>query len=271
MSYRKNIHDIAWEYLFEYYQINKHNFEERPYYITAKKIKEAMKKKSSKVTSEPRILCKYDKKENRPEIFKQLGLFILPIKNGYYALIKGEGYIELPKQINNAIEWKVRQDIMFDSIKVGDSEMQHIDFAFAQGIIKDFFELDNLHLMIRGRKFGTKFEFFVGKHRIIQNSTQIEVDAGYENEDNIILIEGKSNLDSSLKDTKTNLIARQCYYPYRFWSNVSNKNIIIGVFDKKTFVDKFVYDLWQLKVKKHEVYNSFEIVKYKRYIVPNPL
>ena len=64
---------IAWKKKFDELKINKHNF---------KKTKE----------KEPRILCKQDSREDRPAIFKENNLFILPVKNGHYAIIKGEGY-----------------------------------------------------------------------------------------------------------------------------------------------------------------------------------
>ena len=43
-----------------------------------------------------RIICKQDTRESRPDIFKELGLFLLPVKNGEYAILKGEGYIDIP-------------------------------------------------------------------------------------------------------------------------------------------------------------------------------
>lgn len=260
---KKTSQDVAWEHLFDYYNIYNHDFDERPYHISAQKIKSAMKQISTRVTSEPRILCKHDRREDRAQILKELGLFILPVKNGHYLIIRGEGYIDIPEMSKECIIWPIRKDIIFDSMKIGSSEMQHIDFAFAQGIIEDFFELENLHLSIRGRKFGTeKFEFYVGKHRLIQKGTQIEVDAGYENADTIVLLEAKSGGNN-------NIIARQCYYPYRYWSSISDKNIVLGFFEFTEIIknSEYIYDLWKLEIKKPEEYNSFNVTKHKKYKV----
>ncbi|OAD20495.1 hypothetical protein THIOM_003800, partial [Candidatus Thiomargarita nelsonii] len=68
-----NNNNKYWKAIFDEYDIHSHDFEESPFIITAKEIKEA-------TTREPRILCKQDTREKRPEIFIKNDLFILPIK-----------------------------------------------------------------------------------------------------------------------------------------------------------------------------------------------
>ncbi|WP_395939594.1 type II restriction enzyme [Anabaena sp. FACHB-1237] len=70
-----------WKAIFEKYKIYNHDFTQ-PYFINAKDIKEV------------RIICKQDTRESRPDIFQKLRLFLLPVKNGEYAILKGEGYID---------------------------------------------------------------------------------------------------------------------------------------------------------------------------------
>ena len=41
-------------------------------------------------------ICKQDTREERPKVFQENGLFLLPIKNGEYVIIKGEGYVDIP-------------------------------------------------------------------------------------------------------------------------------------------------------------------------------
>lgn len=82
--------------------------------------------------------------------------------------------------------------------------MQHIDYAFATGLIQKFVNDDSLVLTIRGRKYTPKIEFSVGANHLTVESVQTEVDAGYEEKDKIVLIEVKN---SSTKNT----IIRQLY------------------------------------------------------------
>ena len=54
-------------------------------YVTANQIKEITNK-------EPRIMAKMDRIECLPKIFKQNGLFLLPISRSEYAIVKGDGH-----------------------------------------------------------------------------------------------------------------------------------------------------------------------------------
>ncbi|MDR2659374.1 MAG: hypothetical protein LBC27_05220 [Spirochaetaceae bacterium] len=61
-------------------------------------------------------------------------------------------------------------------------------------------------------QYTPKFDFTAGRfnQKIIVESVQTEVDAGYEGKNQIVLIEAKNS------QTK-NTIIRQLYYPYRQW------------------------------------------------------
>lgn len=121
-------------------------------------------------------------------------MFILSTKNGVYSIVKGEGYIDIPP-INETTDVYVSK-LGFELVtaKVGDSEMQHLDYAYASSLIRTFLNDDSLVLTIRGRKYtpDVGFRFFVGKHEIEARSVQTEVDAGYEGREQIVLIEAKA-------------------------------------------------------------------------------
>ncbi len=68
-----------------------------PFPISAQQIKDATKHFSKTGMREVRILCKQDCREARPSVFKDAGLFLLPVKNGHYVIVKGEGYIDIPE------------------------------------------------------------------------------------------------------------------------------------------------------------------------------
>ena len=251
--------DKPWEKIFRDYDINNHNFNEKPYIITAQQIKTSCQNFTKTGEKEPRILCKQDSRENRPKIFIENRLFILPIKNGEYAIIRGEGYVDIPKI--NGVEkiYKSKLDFKLETSLIGNSEMQHIDFAYASSVIRTFLQDDSLLLTIRGRKYTPKLSFYVGKHKIEIKSVQTEVDAGYEGKNQIVLIEAKN-----IK--VTNIIIRQLFYPFIQWQSSSKKPVKTVFFEK----DKDFYSLWLFEFIDKNNYNSIRLIKNEKYkIVDN--
>lgn len=88
--------DSSWEKIFEDYNILKHDFNKAFFQLTAKQIKKSCQDFKKTSEKEVRILCKQDDREKRPDIFIKNELFLLPIKNGIYNIIKGEGYFDIP-------------------------------------------------------------------------------------------------------------------------------------------------------------------------------
>lgn len=127
-----------------------------------------------------RILCKQDHRGKVPTIMTDNGLFLLPIKNGKYVIVQGEGYFDIPEITTNAKKYQSKISFELETSRVGNSEMQHLDFAYASSIIRTFFNDDSLVLTIRGRKYTPKFSFYVNNHKITAESVQTEVDADYE-------------------------------------------------------------------------------------------
>jgi len=84
------MHNKSWQKIFDEYSIHNHDFDESPYGLTAEQIKRACQDFTETGEKEVRILCKQDTRESRPHVFKDLGFFILPVRNGEYRIIKGE-------------------------------------------------------------------------------------------------------------------------------------------------------------------------------------
>ena len=89
---------------------------------------------------------------------------------------------------------------------------------------------------------------------------QTEVDAGYEGENHLVLIEGKN--------TGVNeVIIRQLYYPYRKWSEeitkAYGKKVIPLFFEKRGFE----YMFWMYEFTDEYDYNSIKLIKTRRYII----
>ena len=256
-----NDKDIAWAAIFEQHGIYEHDFEKSPFEITAEQIKQATQHFAKTGQREVRILCKQDMREDRPKAFRERGLFILPIRNGVYTIVKGEGFIDIPPIQTSLGVHESLLGFQPATVMVGNSEMQHLDYAYAVSIIRTFMNDPSLVLTIRGRKYTPEFSFVVNRHRITVRSVQTEVDAGYEGAEQVVLVEAKSS-------HATNTIIRQLYYPFRQWTNRLKE---IGV-DKPVYTVFFEkiskeFHLWQFRFDDGEDYNSIRLVRSARFFI----
>ena len=244
----------SWKKIFKDLKILEHNFNDSPFYISAKEIKKCVQNFESISEKEVRLLCKMDTRESLPQIMRDNSLIILPVKNGKYAILKGEGYMDIPEISGEPQVYNSKLDFELDTSKIGNSEMQHLDYAYASSLIRTFMEDPSLVLTIRGRKYTPEFNFMVGKHLVQTKGVQTEVDAGYEGRDKIVLVEAKN---SSTKNT----IIRQLYYPFKQWSLHTNKKVYLLFFEKR--LDEYL--IWQYEFTDENDYNSIKLNKSSRY------
>jgi len=248
----------SWKKIFDDYKILDHDFDKSPFPLSATQIKRACQRFKETGEKEVRILCKQDNREDRPDIFQKHSLFLLPVKNGYYNIIKGEGYVDIPKIKKEVMIYPSKLDFQLDTAKIGNSEMQHLDYAYAVSLIRTFMNDPSLILTIRGRKYTPNFEFKVGKQVIKVSGVQTEVDAGYEGREQVVLIEAKNF-------SATNVIIRQLYYPFRQWQRQTKKKVITLFFDKES--GKNIYSIWQFEFEDPNNYNSIKLVKSGKFII----
>ena len=245
----------SWQKIFDDYDIHQHPFGTKPFCISADQIKAACQNFRKTGEKEVRILCTQTKREDRPDILKEKGLFLLPVKNGHYCIVKGEGYVDVPSIDKEVILYKSKLTFDLDTSRVGTSEMQYLDYAYASSVIKTFTNDDSLVLTIRGRKYTEKpFNFVVNKQRIQVKGVQTEVDAGYEGKNKVVLIEAK-NIKTD------NVIIRQMYYPFRKWRQETEKKIINLFFQKK----EDTYSIWQFEFETETDYNSVKLKKARKF------
>lgn len=250
--------DKSWEKIFKDYDIDNHDFDKEPYVIKAEQIKRACQEFTKTNDKEVRILCKQDTRSDRPSVFVDKGLFILPRHNGEYYILKGEGYVDVPDITTPIKNYESKLDFKLESSMVGDSEMQFLDFAYANSLIRTFMDDPSLVLTIRGRKYTPKFSCRVGNNNLDISSVQTEVDAGYEGRDSIVLIEAKNS-------SATDEIIRQLYYPFRQWTSNTNKVVYPLFFEKRVIDGENIFYIWQFCFNDIEDYNSIELVKSGRY------
>ena len=244
----------SWKKIFDDYKILENDFSKQPFYLSAKDIKKSVQDFKNTSEKEVRILCKMDTRESVPEIMKKNGLILLPVKNKFYVIVKGEGDVDIPDIEGDAEIYNTKLDFDLDTTKIGNSEMQHLDFAYASSLIRTFMEDPSLVLTIRGRKYTPEFTYKVGKNTVETKGVQTEVDAGYEGKDKVVLIEAKN---SSTKNT----IIRQLYYPYRQWSEHTKKKVFLLFFEKR--IDEYL--VWQYEFTDKNSYDSIKLVKSKKY------
>lgn len=246
--------DAPWKKIFEDFGLENHDFDRGPYYLSAKQIKESTHGFTKTGEREVRILCKQDTREKRPQVFKERGLFILPVKNGKYAILKGEGYFDIPAISGEAKYYESKLEHSLDTSKIGDSEMQHLDFAYATSLLRTFLNDESLVLTIRGRKYTPSFSFMVNDQRISVESVQTEVDAGYEGKERVVLVEAKNS-------SASNTIIRQLYYPFRQWQVHTEKQVDTIFFEQ----NDSIYSIWQFSFKNEQDYNSINLIKSGKY------
>ena len=101
--------DTAWNEIFDVLDIHSHDFEEEPYKISAKQIKQICSKFTETAEKEPRIICYQAQRKDRPQVFVERGLFLLPVKNGHYVIVKStgscDGYIDIPPITSPPVEF----------------------------------------------------------------------------------------------------------------------------------------------------------------------
>lgn len=246
--------EIAWASIVEHTGMAKHNFAKAPFLLTADQIKDATRQFKAAGDREVRILCKQDTREDRPDFFVKNGLFILPVDNKSYYIVKGEGYVDVKMPGTKPTRFTSEAGFVLESSTKGDGEMQHVDFAHAAGLTSKFLGIKKFHLTIRGRKRTPLFRYRVGRYELYAESVQTEIDAGYESADSIILIEAKNG-------TATNTIIRQLYFPFRQWTSFVKKPVRILFFNHR----ESVYTFWEYAFDDPNDYNSIKLVRSNNY------
>lgn len=228
----------AWEAIFDFYTIHEHDFK-TPFYISADEIRNATRQFKATRDREPRLICKHDTRESRPQLFQDKNLFLLPIKNGQYAILRGEGYVDIPP-IDTAPEKYISQlDYELDTVKVGNSEMQHIDYAYAASLIRSVMDDDSLVLTIRGRKYTPAFKAKISGYNLNIKSISIDISSVYEGRNQVVIIQ-------NVKPFITNLSIASIYFKYLMFQKLVKKNVRLTLIEK--VLDEF--GIWEMRETK---------------------
>lgn len=190
-------------------------------YITADDLKAAGGR-------EPRLMAKIDSLSNRPKSFQEHEINILPVQNGRYILFKDSQNSSFYQFETSADNQQVEEYVSSKDLQVFDSfpanrsfsESQAIDFANIASLLTSYSQEENLQLTVRGRLYSGEFSFELpeSKHLVEVANVQIEVDAGYETTESLLLLEAKIG-------RRDNFNIRQLWYPWMQWSQKTAKKI----------------------------------------------
>ena len=244
----------SWNAIFERYNIAKHDFDSGPFDISAKEIRVACTRFERTREREAWALCKQDSRESCPQVFCERGLFVLPVQNGRYAIVKGEGYVDVPPIESGCQEYRSDLPFELETAGLGNSAIQHLDHAYALGLIRHFVNDDSLVLTVRDRTYRPSFSFVVGGSRISVRGVQTKVLSGYEGANQIVLIVAKGN-------KANNNVIRQLYYPFRQWQQHTAKPVSTLFFQRY----RNEYRLWHFGFDDPNDYNSIRLLNSARY------
>jgi hypothetical protein len=249
MSQSKN--DIAWEKIFKEYQIINNLKNADRVLISSKDINKIGER-------EARLMTKFDHKSQLPKLFTDNNLSILPVSRGSYIIGKIETFHDFTQdevEIRKVIFPPYLESLDCTSIT---GEATAINCAFVSGIIQDFTCEENLLPTVNGRMSSSIFNFYIDSGqsslKVNVNNAQVEIDAGYEGDNSLNLIEAKNDISSDF-------LVRQLFYPYKLWTNKISKKIR-PIFMTYT---NGIFHLREYAFSNREHYNSIELVNQKKY------
>ena len=248
MSEAKSLNDVAWEALFDKYDILNRIDMNGSFRISAAQIREYR---------EPRLMAKFDHTVNLPGIFS-----ILPVTRGDYEISGFDAYHKFETPSPGLVRMSVPTHIeSLDSENIS-SEAVALNCAAASGILRHFTEEEQLFPTVSGRMSSGVFDFKIMNLRTKKyldmnvTNSQIEIDAAYEGSSCLALFEAK-------RDLSEDFLIRQLYYPYRTWQSRIKKEV------KPVFLiySNGIYRLYQYRFEDPYDYSSISLVRQQNYTI----
>jgi hypothetical protein len=159
---------------------------------------------------EPRLLAYMSSSSQRPTIFQEKGLYLLPVRNGTYLLTKTNIYKQLTYTATTPTP--ISKDTSSLILRMGESETSLIDNLRYSKVFErpDFLNEPITHGPLLNGRHRCDFDMNLGGSPTEVRGVQFEVDSCYESQHKILLIEGKSGPKAF-----DSFNIRQLYYPYR--------------------------------------------------------
>ena len=242
----------AWQKIIEKYDIVNKVSKDGIFHIKASEIKEF---------KEPRLMAKWDCTAALPTALKSNNLNILPDSRNSYVLGDFLLYEEIPKLTEAVNKMDYVELPEYETIDVNNisSEANAINVLILSGILDDFLNDEETVETFNGRMGTGEFDFVVDtvrgiKQKISVKNAQCEIDGGFENDNDVIIMEAKNVLNEDFH-------VRQLYYPYRLWRNKVDKPIRL-IF---SIYSNMIFRLFEYRFCDENDYSSIELVKTKNY------
>lgn len=208
---------------------------------------------------EPRLMTKHDTYEMIPQPLRTLGLNVLPVSRSTYAISDFLLHQRFPDVTSLQPTLRALPDFETLTIDSITNENAAINALVISGILNDFLETDGIAKTFNGRMGAGNFAFTVERRQgtpahLHVCKAQLEIDAGFENNDSVVIIEAKNIRHDDFH-------IRQLYYPFRKYHTLVNKPIRL-VFAQYT---NLTYYLYEYIFDDPENYNSIRLLRTKAY------
>lgn len=204
---RKSSENDVWEHILQ--TINPTNT--YPFICTADDIKKCKDTwKGVKHQFEPRLLTYQTTDKERPSVFKEKGIYILPIQNGTYILQMTNIY--QPIEYTTHPPSKLIKNRQSRILEIGQSECSILDNLRYAGLLErpEFLGEPILYGPLLNGRHRAHFTCMLDTQMLKIEGVQYEIDSCYESEHKILVIEAKA------QDTNySSFNIRQLYFPYR--------------------------------------------------------
>ncbi|KXI17662.1 hypothetical protein HMPREF3227_01414 [Corynebacterium sp. CMW7794] len=232
------VNDLGWEKVLQQ--------KAPPFYIDATELKRLSGR-------EPRLMAKHDFSAARPTIFQELGLNIIPVSRSRYFVGHFNIFEPFPDITDPPrtvfLPYGIRS-LNFESLS---SEALALNAAVLSGIFEDFLG-PGLEATVSGRMSTGTFEFDLGRP-ITVDRAQMEIDAGFESNEQLVLVEAKNHITPDFN-------IRQLYFPYRRFAALGKP--VIPVYMVST---NGVFRLYQYKFADALDPGSIELVAAACYVL----
>ena len=167
---------------------------------------------------EPRLMAKHDFSAARPQVFRQRGLSMLPIRRDAYLIGEFDLYERFPDEAGPLKSVPVPRHICSIDFEQVTSESMALTAAYLSGMLEDFIGA-RLVPTVSGRMSTQRLPIRVGGRDVVVDRAQMEIDAGYESAEHLVLVEAKNRLSPDFN-------IRQLYFPFRRFSLALDKEVL---------------------------------------------
>lgn len=208
---------------------------------------------------EPRLMAKHDSRDGVPQPLVKRGVNILSASRGSYYLGDFNVFEKLPSTLDLKPEYCEIPEYETLDIEYISSESNAINALIVSGILDRFLgEYDTVETF-NGRMGTGEFDFHINRFngkaaKIKVSNAQLEIDAGFENDSSVIIMEAKNVIHEDFN-------VRQLYYPFRKYHTLVRKPIRL-VFSQYTNLS---YSLFEYDFANPDDFSSIRLLRKAAY------